>query len=78
MSHTPTPFFFFAAALGIFIPILLVVSDLQELDEQKAHNTYCDMVRLWDQDAALGIRPDDRRGWPAFKGRKGCEADDGL
>lgn len=29
---------------------------------------YCEMVTLYKQDSARGIKEDDKRGWPDFKG----------
>ena len=29
---------------------------------------YCEMVRIWEEDAARGVPPENRAGWPPFKG----------
>ncbi len=60
------------------IALLLVFAALGlagTMDAQDAENSrrgYCEMVALWDKDAALGIAPDQRKGWPPYDGRKQC------
>lgn len=40
--------------------------DYEDAVEQE--NYYCEMVKLWQDDAARGVRAEDRAGWPPFKG----------
>lgn len=35
---------------------------------QTANQTYREMVTAWQQDAARGIPPADRAGWPPYRG----------
>lgn len=37
-------------------------------DEAEGVRTYCEMVALWNQDAARGVPHADRRGWPPYRG----------
>lgn len=37
-------------------------------DEQVRHESYCEMVGIWNADAARGIPEKDRAGWPPFDG----------
>jgi hypothetical protein len=57
---------------GVFGFLLLIgiagQSDYEEAVRQEQH--YCDMVRLWEMDAAKGIAPDQRAGWPPYKGEE--------
>lgn len=53
------------AALGL-------TGSMDAKDAERAQETYCEMLELWDADAALGIAPEHRRGWPPFDGRKQC------
>lgn len=32
------------------------------------HAFYCSMVQYWENDAAKGIEPEHRIGWPPFRG----------
>lgn len=38
----------------------------QEQDPEEAR--YCEMVSRWKLDAAAGIQPKHRTGWPPYKG----------
>jgi hypothetical protein len=40
--------------------------DYEDAVEQE--NYYCEMVKIWEDDAARGVRAEDRAGWPPFKG----------
>jgi uncharacterized protein YcfL len=37
-------------------------------DRDPEEQQYCEMVARWHADAAEGIKPKHRRGWPPFKG----------
>lgn len=41
-------------------------------DAENTHRVHCEMVALWDADAADGIDEQARRGWPNYDMRK-CE-----
>lgn len=40
--------------------------DNNAMDDDEAQ--YCRMVEIWKDDAAHGIKPNHRRGWPPFNG----------
>jgi hypothetical protein len=46
---------------------LLFVGNLDRQDAEADQSRYCEMVGLWELDADLGIKPEDRNGWPPFK-----------
>ena len=52
------------------------VSTADAEDAERSQSAYCEMVALWDKDAALGIAPEQRKGWPPFDGRKQCKTED--
>lgn len=58
------------ALLALFVLFILMgiagQSDHEHAIEQE--NMYCEMVKIWEDDAARGVRPEDRAGWPPFKG----------
>ena len=45
-------------------------------DAERSQDTYCEMVAMWDADAAQDVAPEQRRGWPPFDGRKQCKTED--
>ncbi len=51
---------FLVAAFGI-----VGYFDAEEAERQEQE--YCEMVSLYKSDAAAGVAPDQRRGWPEFK-----------
>ena len=56
-------------AVGIvgFILILGVVGTMDMEDEQHEQEAYCNMRSVWEEDAARGVKLEDRNGWPSFK-----------
>lgn len=52
---------------------LALVGTMDAQDAENSHRQYCEMVALWDSDAAQGVAPEQRRGWPPYDGRKQCE-----
>lgn len=36
---------------------------------QANRSSYCEMVAIWDADAARGVPPAQRNGWPPYEGR---------
>lgn len=62
----------FALLLVALVALALAgLIDAQEADSSR--QLYCEMVAQWDKDAALGIAPEQRTGWPPYDGRKQCE-----
>lgn len=59
-------------ALGIWAG----VSTADAQDAENAHQQYCEMVAQWDKDAAMGIAPEQRKGWPPYDGRKQCKTEE--
>lgn len=58
-------------ALTLLICTLLgLVGTMDYQDHLAAQSTYCYMVGLHMDDAALGIQPIDRRGWPEHPDRR--------
>lgn len=61
---------------GLIALLLIVFAALAgTMDAQEAessHRQYCEMVAQWDKDAALGIAPEQRSGWPPYDGRDKC------
>lgn len=47
-----------------------MVSTADVQDAENAHREYCEMVALWEADAAMNVEPAQRRGWPDFEKRK--------
>lgn len=52
---------------------LALAGTMDAQDAERSQSTYCEMVALWDADAAQGIAPEQRTGWPPFDGRKQCK-----
>lgn len=61
--------------LGLF-GIWAGVSTADALDAESSRQQYCEMVALWDADAAQDVAPEQRRGWPPYDGRNQCKAED--
>ena len=49
-----------------------LAGNMDAQDAENGRRAYCEMVAQWDSDAALGIAPDQRNGWPPYDGRKQC------
>lgn len=45
-------------------------SDYEEAIQR--NNLYCEMKQLWEADAARGVAPEDRAGWPPFNPDISC------
>lgn len=58
--------------LLLLFAALALAGTMDAQDAERAQSTYCEMVAQWDKDAALGIAPERRKGWPPFDGRKQC------
>jgi hypothetical protein len=56
-----------AAAFGLLIAFG-VAGHFDVQDEQVQHEHYCEMVAIWEADAARGVPSNDRAGWPPFDG----------
>lgn len=59
--------------LLLALAALALVGTMDAQDAERSHQQYCEMVAQWDKDAALGIAPEQRAGWPPYDGRKQCE-----
>lgn len=51
---------------------LAIAGTMDAQDAERSQTAYCEMVAQWDKDAARGIAPEQRTGWPPFDGRKQC------
>lgn len=60
-------------ALLLTFAALALAGTMDAQDAESSHREYCEMVALWDADAAQDVAPEQRRGWPPFDGRKQCE-----
>lgn len=63
-------------ALLLAITALALAGTMDAQDAERSQDKYCEMVALWDADAALGIAPEQRTGWPPYNGRKQCETEE--
>lgn len=72
---TATKIWGFTALLLAFAALALA-GTMDAQDAENSHQQYCEMVALWDADAARGIAPEQRRGWPPFDGRKQCKTEE--
>lgn len=61
------------ALLLVALAALALVGMMDAQEADSSHQLYCEMVEQWDKDAALGIAPEQRTGWPPYDGRKQCE-----
>lgn len=66
------------AIIGAWVGLSLLVAMLAALDAdtlQAEQEQYCQMVGAWKQEARMGVPPDQRSGWPDFKGsyEEACE-----
>lgn len=60
-------------ALLLAFAVLATVNTIDAKDAESVNRKYCEMTALWEKDAARGIAPEQRAGWPPFDGRKQCE-----
>lgn len=57
------------ALLALFVLMGIAgQSDYEDAVEQEKY--YCEMVKIWEDDAARRVPPNDRAGWPPFKGEE--------
>lgn len=59
-------------ALPPVFAALALVGTMDAQDAENSHRQYCEMVALWDADAAQDVAPEQRRGWPPYDGRNQC------
>lgn len=57
----------FLALMGLFL-LMGIAGQMDYEDAVEQENYYCEMVKIWEDDAARGVRAEDRAGWPPFKG----------
>lgn len=60
-------------ALLLVFAALALAGTMDAQDAENSRQQYCEMVALWDADAAQDAAPEQRRGWPPYDGRKQCE-----
>lgn len=59
-------------------PILVIIAlaagamMLGDHHEASQRAIYCEMISIWDADAARGLPPSERDGWPPYRGREVC------
>lgn len=66
MGRDYSPFLILATMFSFFV-LLGVVGEQDQKHQVAAQSDYCQMVTLWKQDEAAGIKPVNRAGWPDFR-----------
>jgi hypothetical protein len=51
----------------VFVALIVLAAWLNH-DVNDEGRTYCEMVALWEADAARGVPHANRRGWPPYRG----------
>ena len=56
--------------LALFAMFILfgIAGNMDYQDELDNQRHYCEMVEIWENDAARGVPAEQRAGWPPFKG----------
>lgn len=56
------------ALAAVAAAAFLIVGSMErgQIDEDAAR--YCRMTAIWAEDAAAGVAPEQRSGWPPFRG----------
>jgi len=60
--------YFVGFALLVVFMGIVGISDYEDAVAQE--KMYCDMVRIWEDEAARRVPPEKRSGWPPFKGNE--------
>lgn len=55
------------AIIALGIAALATIGSMDAADEAAQERHYCEMVALWQQDAAKGLPPEERGGWPNYR-----------
>ena len=55
------------AIIAFLVAAFAIVGHFDAEEAERQTDEYCAMVSLYKSDAAAGIAPDQRRGWPEFK-----------
>ena len=58
----------YTAGFAAFLVIAGIAGQSDYEDAVMQEKAYCEMVRLWEDEAARGVPTNDRAGWPPFKG----------
>ena len=57
------------AALAVILVVLIgLVGYFDAEDADAQHTNYCSMVGVWHAEAAKGVQPNNRTGWPPYDG----------
>jgi len=52
-----------------FLLVLMGIAGQSDYEDAvMQEKAYCEMVRIWEDDAARGVPPENRAGWPPYKG----------
>lgn len=66
-----------ATAISIIVAVIIlamaVAGRFDAQQEEAELQEYCYMTKLWNAEAARGIIPENRRGWPEFKDEGVCD-----
>lgn len=57
----------------IIAAVLALLSLLQVAFGPAEADPYCGMVEIWQRDAEIGVPPEERGGWPPYRGSGECE-----
>lgn len=63
-------------ALLLAFAVFATVSAMDAKEAESVNRKYCEMIALWEKDAARGIAPEQHKGWPPFDGWKQCEKEE--
>jgi hypothetical protein len=51
----------------VFLTLMGVIGAQEQQERRAADSDYCQMVTIWKQDEAAGVKPVNRNGWPDFR-----------
>lgn len=57
-----------AALAALLVVLIGVLGHFDAEDADAQHANYCSMVATWHAEAAKGVHPNDRAGWPPYDG----------
>lgn len=56
-------------AMIAIVTMLAIASAMAPAERDSQWELYCDMLSKWNEDAAAGIPPHRRGGWPPYRGQ---------
>lgn len=58
--------------IAAFAVAIMLIGSIEAGDAQAERDYYCAQIVLWNADAARGIAPAERRGWPHYDEAVSC------